>query len=91
VSSADSETFRARHAIWMRAMRGEQGDDPHAVMPNLVAQTWNIACGRCRNSRRVHSSVDTRQTKAFTHLVEGSVTSSIPGNASSVQHPRSSP
>lgn len=39
-------SFHDRHIIWLRAMRGASESDPHAIVPNLITLTWNIACFR---------------------------------------------
>lgn len=44
--SGDYQCFQARHGLWLRAMRGDHDGDPHAIVPNLIALTWKIACFR---------------------------------------------
>lgn len=46
IASDDYRAFQARHTLWLRALRGDYDGDPHAIVPNLIALTWKIACFR---------------------------------------------
>lgn len=65
IASDDYQAFRARHALWLRAMRGDYDGDPHAIVPNLIALTWKIACFRLILRGR---ELSTRRTPGNTRL-----------------------
>ena len=71
MNSVDSETFRARHAVWVRAMSGEPGDERHALIPNLVALTWNIACFRTVLRAREIASRGAPDRRQLSPLIHG--------------------